>query len=132
MKYYIVDAFADSLFRGNQAGVCILDQWPDSALMQNIAAENNLAETAFAVKSGDDYDLKWFTPETEMDLCGHATLATAYILSRFVEKEAEVFRFHTLSGLLTVTKKDNLFVMDFPPECLCAQKLQRLCVSRSM
>lgn len=76
MKYYIVDAFAQNVFSGNQAGVCILDQWPPDTVMQSMAAENNLAETAFVVPNGEDYDLRWFTPTVEIDLCGHATLAS--------------------------------------------------------
>jgi PhzF family phenazine biosynthesis protein len=80
MKYFVVDAFAEELFKGNQAGVCILDKWIDDNLLQNIASENNLAETAFIVKNGQQYDLRWFTPEVEIDLCGHATLASAFIL----------------------------------------------------
>jgi len=114
MKYYIVDAFADELFKGNQAGVCVLSAWPDSGLMQNIAAENNLAETAFVIKRDDHFDLRWFTPEAEMDLCGHATLAAAFVISNFIDKNATDMRFHTKSGLLTVKKVRDLFELDFP------------------
>ena len=115
MKYFVVDAFADELFKGNPAGVCIMDQWPDDALMQNIAFENNLAETAFMVKNGSHYDLRWFTPETEMDLCGHATLASAFIITKFIDKSITEMPFITKSGILTVNKKENeLFEMDFP------------------
>jgi PhzF family phenazine biosynthesis protein len=114
MKYYIVDAFADELFKGNQAGVCILEKWIDADLMQNIAAENNLAETAFVVKSGDHYDLRWFTPEIEIDLCGHGTLASAFVVSNFVDKGAVCMDFHTKSGVLSVCRKDDLYEMDFP------------------
>ena len=114
MNYYIVDAFTDKLFKGNQAGVCLLEEWLDTELLQNIAAENNLAETAFVVKREGHYDLRWFTPESEFDLCGHATLASAFVISNFVDKNAEVIRFETKSGTLTVTKKGELFEMDFP------------------
>ena len=114
MKYFVVDTFADELFRGNPAGVCILDQWPDDALMQNIAFENNLAETAFVVKNASHYDLRWFTPETEMDLCGHATLASAFIISNFIDKGISDMSFSTKSGILVVTKKNELYEMDFP------------------
>lgn len=114
MKYYVVDAFADRVFAGNPAGVCPLEAWPDDALMQSIAAENNLAETAFFVKGADGYDLRWFTPEAEIDLCGHATLASAYVVANFVEPGADSIRFHTKSGLLGVEKKGELYEMNFP------------------
>ena len=78
MKYYVVDAFAEKVFEGNPAGVCVLDQWLPDSLMQDIASENNLAETAFTVKEADGYHLRWFTPGGEIDLCGHATLAAAH------------------------------------------------------
>ncbi|MDR1329043.1 MAG: PhzF family phenazine biosynthesis protein [Oscillospiraceae bacterium] len=113
MKYFIVDAFADELFKGNPAGVCVLDKWPDNDVLQNIAAENNLAETAFVLKRNNEYELRWFTPETEIDLCGHATLATAFILTSFFESGDKI-SFHTQSGLLTVAQRDELFEMDFP------------------
>lgn len=114
MKYYIVDAFTDTLFKGNQAGVCILDEWLNEEIMQNIAAENNLAETAFVVKRDDEYDLRWFTPEVEIDLCGHATLASAFVVSNFVDRNADIIKFNTQSGVLSVKKIENLYEMDFP------------------
>lgn len=114
MKYFVVDAFTDELFRGNPAGVCLPETWPDEAVMQSIASENNLAETAFVVRSGDHYDLRWFTPEVEVDLCGHATLATAYVLANFVDGGAQEMRFHTQSGVLTVCRRGDLYEMDFP------------------
>jgi len=114
IQYYIVDAFADRLFKGNQAGVCLLEEWIDKSTMQNIAFENNLAETAFIVKREDYYYLRWFTPEIEMDLCGHATLASAFVIANFVDKENTVIRFETASGTLKVEKIDDLYVMDFP------------------
>jgi len=114
MLYYVVDAFTDKLFRGNPAGVCLPEKWPDEALMQSIAAENNLAETAFVVRNGDHYDLRWFTPEMEIDLCGHATLATAFVLANYTGDDSRVMRFHTQSGVLTVCKKGDLYEMDFP------------------
>lgn len=77
MKQYIVDAFTDKVFGGNQAAVCVLDEWISDSLMQNIARENNFSETAFTVKEGDKYHLRWFTPAAEIDFCGHATLGTA-------------------------------------------------------
>lgn len=114
MKCYVVDAFAEHVFEGNPAGVCILEKWIPDETMQNIAAENNLSETAFAVKEGGEYRLKWFTPAAEIELCGHATLATAYVLAQFYEPDAEQFTFHTLSGKLSVLRKRNLYEMDFP------------------
>lgn len=114
IKYYVVDAFAEKLFSGNPAGVCILDSWLETSQMQNIAAENNLAETAFAVKNGDHYDLRWFTPGVEIDLCGHATLAAAFIIMKFVDEDAERLDFHTKSGILTVVKNGDLYEMNFP------------------
>lgn len=114
MQYFVVDAFTGKLFTGNPAGVCLLDGWLDSETMQSIAAENNLSETAFIVKHESHYGLRWFTPEVEVDLCGHATLASAFVIYNFVDRDADALRFETASGLLTVTKKDGLFEMDFP------------------
>lgn len=114
MKYYVVDAFAEAVFEGNQAGVCLPQNWPEEHVMQAIAAENNLAETAFAVREGTGYGLRWFTPAMEIDLCGHATLGTAFVISNFVEPGAEEMRFQTQSGLLTVRKKGELLELDFP------------------
>ena len=114
MRYFIVDAFTEELFRGNQAGVCLHDTWLDASILQNIAMENNLAETAFIVKNEEGYDLRWFSPEVEIDLCGHATLASAYVLANYVDQGCATFYFNTLSGRLTVTKKGDLYEMDFP------------------
>jgi PhzF family phenazine biosynthesis protein len=116
MKYYVVDAFTDELFKGNPAGVCILEKWLDDNLLQNIAFENNLAETAFVVKNNSQYDLRWFTPETEIDLCGHATLASAFIIINFIDKNNKFLSFNTKSGILTVNynNENELYEMDFP------------------
>ncbi len=114
MKYYIVDAFTDKPFSGNPAGVCVLDDWPGEDVMQSIAAENNLAETAFVRSTCGGFDLRWFTPEVEIDLCGHATLATAFVLSTIIDPALVTMRFSTLSGILTVDKRGELFEMDFP------------------
>ncbi len=114
MNYYIVDAFTDEVFKGNQAGVCLLEHWLDDAVMQNIAMENNLAETAFLVECENGYELRWFTPELEIDLCGHATLASAFVLMNIINREQCKIDFYTKSGKLTVVKKENLFEMDFP------------------
>ena len=114
MKQYVVDAFTDKVFAGNPAAVCVMDKWLDDRTMQNIAIENNLSETAFAVKEGSAYHLRWFTPGGEVELCGHATLATAYVITHFVEPELKTVAFDTLSDRLTVEKQDNLLRMDFP------------------
>lgn len=114
MKYFIVDAFAEQVFQGNQAGVCLVETPLDDETMQNIAAENNLAETAFLMKNGSDYDLRWFTPEVEIDLCGHATLASAYVISKFVDKDKKTVHFHTKSGILSVTEKGDYYEMTLP------------------
>ncbi len=114
MKQYIVDAFTKEVFHGNQAAVCVLDAWPDESLMMAIARENNLSETAFTVREGDGYRLRWFTPGGEIDLCGHATLATAFVLLSFYEREAERITFHTMSGDLHVGRRGECLAMDFP------------------
>ncbi|MBR4163909.1 MAG: PhzF family phenazine biosynthesis protein [Solobacterium sp.] len=114
MKQYIVDAFTDQLFKGNQAAVCVMEEWPDEELMMHITKENNFSETAFTVKQNGYYDLRWFTPGGEINLCGHATLATSYVLFRFYEQESEQIIFHTLSGNLYIGRRDDYIVMDFP------------------
>lgn len=114
MKYYIVDAFAEKVFQGNPAGVFVLEHWIEEELMQKIAFENNLAETAFAVKEGEGYHIRWFTPQNEMDLCGHATLATSFIIHRFVEPELKEILFTSQSGQLKVIIEENLLTLDFP------------------
>ena len=115
MKYFVVDAFAEHVFGGNPAGVCVLEKAMGTELMQRIAAENNLSETAFVYRHEmRKYDLKWFTPKAEIDLCGHATLGTAYVVANFVDPEVETMTFSTLSGELTVVRKGAYFEMDFP------------------
>jgi len=114
MEYYVVDVFTDELFRGNPAGVCLLGDWLPDEVLQNIAMENNLSETAFLVKRDSHYDLRWFTPETEVDLCGHATMGSAYVLFRFKEKTEDLLSFHTQSGVLTVERKGDMLLMNFP------------------
>ena len=114
IPYYHVDAFTGELFAGNPAGVCVLSTFPADGVMQKIAAENRHSETAFVVARADgDFDLRWFTPEVEDLLCGHATLASAYVLALRKEGVWPV-RFHTCSGVLTVAQKDDGFEMDFP------------------
>lgn len=114
MKQYIVDAFTDTLFQGNQAAVCVLESWIPDELMQNIAKENRFSETAFTVKEGAAYHLRWFTPGGEIDFCGHATLGTAYVLFHFYEKEAKELTFRTQVGTLTIQKDKDTYSMNFP------------------
>jgi PhzF family phenazine biosynthesis protein len=117
MKYFVVDAFTEEPFRGNPAGVCLLEKQAPDALLQNIAAENNLPETAFLLKDaggGADYRLRWFTPVKEMDLCGHATLASAFVLLNILKAVSGQVSFATQSGKLIVTRNDGLLTMDFP------------------
>lgn len=111
---YQVDAFTDRIFSGNPAAVCLLAGWLDDALMQAIAAENALSETAFMVREGDGYGLRWFTPQIEVDLCGHATLAAAHVLFEHFGLRADSVRFHSRSGELIVRRRGDLLVMDFP------------------
>lgn len=115
LPMYQVDAFTDSLFGGNPAAVCPLDAWLPDTVMQAIAAENNLAETAFFVPQGGDYALRWFTPTVEVDLCGHATLASGHVVFSFLEPKRDSVSFHTAkAGTLTVSRRDDRLVMDFP------------------
>ena len=114
MRQYVVDAFADRVFEGNPAAVCVMEKWLDEGLMMSITRENNLSETAFAVPEGDGWRLRWFTPSGEIDLCGHATLAAAYVITEFVSPGLETVAFDTLSGRLTVRKQGDLLEMDFP------------------
>lgn len=114
MKQYIVDAFTDKNFSGNPAGVCILEKWLSDDLMKNIAMENNLSETAFAVKNGSNYHLRWFTPAGEIDFCGHATLAAAYVIKRFYDIKINIILFNTMSGKFSVKVNNDVYEMDFP------------------
>lgn len=111
---YQVDAFTRKVFAGNPAAVCPLSEWLPDDVMQNIAAENNLAETAFFVRKEDHYELRWFTPVVEMPLCGHATLASAFVIFNCLNSKEDVLKFQTKSGLLKVERQDNLLVLDFP------------------
>ena len=114
MKQYIVDAFTDRPFTGNPAAVCVMESWPSGNAMMKLAMENNLSETAFIVKEEGGYRLRWFTPGTEVELCGHATLASAFVILNHYEKGSGTVRFNTLSGVLTVRKNGGLYEMDFP------------------
>lgn len=111
---YQVDAFTSHLFGGNPAAVCILDSWLDAKVMQDIAAENNLSETAFIVQSNAGYDLRWFTPTIEVDLCGHATLAAGYVVLHLLGLNIDSVSFETVSGTLTVQRDGEWLSMDFP------------------
>ncbi|MDR1732888.1 MAG: PhzF family phenazine biosynthesis protein [Synergistaceae bacterium] len=127
MRYYAVDAFTEELFKGNPAGVCVPEEPLAEELMQKIAAENNLSETAFVVRNGSRYDLRWFTPLKEIELCGHATLATTCVLSTFYDRTAENFEFSTLSGILKVQRRGDLYEMDFP-----VRPVSKISVSEAM
>ena len=113
---YQVDAFASQVFAGNPAAVCPLDAWLPDEVMQAIAQENNLAETAFLVQRGEgaEYDLRWFTTVNEVDLCGHATLASAYVVANHLVRGATEMCFHSRSGLLTVSREGELYTLGFP------------------
>ena len=114
MRQYIVDAFTDRIFRGNPAAICVMDSFPDDRLMQDIATENNLSETAFAIKSEKCYRLRWFTPKGEIDFCGHATLGAAFVLFSFYEQNSKKIVFETANGNLPIKRSDKLIEMDFP------------------
>ena len=115
MPIYQVDAFSSAVFSGNPAAVCMLDGWIDDRHLQSIAMENNLSETAFLVQNQNDFELRWFTPTTEVELCGHATLASAFVLFVCLKWNEDAIRFQTRkSGRLMVTRKDDILEMDFP------------------
>ena len=114
MKQYIVDAFTDKPFSGNPAAICVMDDWPSEDFMMKLAMENNLSETAFIVKELQGYHLRWFTPGGEIGLCGHATLASTFVILNYYEPKSDVARFYTMSGVLTVERKGILYEMDFP------------------
>jgi PhzF family phenazine biosynthesis protein len=114
IPFFEVVAFTDRLFAGNPAGVCLLEEWPPDAQMQAIAAENNLAETAFLIDRGEHFDLRWMTPTVEVELCGHATLAAAHVIFRHLGFAQSAVRFQAQSGLLTVERAGERLVLDFP------------------
>ncbi|NDV19309.1 PhzF family phenazine biosynthesis isomerase [Pseudodesulfovibrio sp. JC047] len=114
LDLYHVDAFADTIFSGNPAAVIPLPEWLPDELMQNIARENNLSETAFFVRNGAYFDLRWFTTEGEVDLCGHATMASAHVLYEHLEYTDSVVIFETQSGRLLVERENTFYSMDFP------------------
>jgi predicted PhzF superfamily epimerase YddE/YHI9 len=114
LPYYEVSAFTADPFGGNPAGVCPLKAWLSDATMQNIAAQNNLSETAFFVPRGDDYELRWFAPKVEIDLCGHATLASAFVLFSELRFGRDAVHFHSRSGKLSVSRREGILTLDFP------------------
>lgn len=114
MKQYIVDAFTDKPFHGNPAAVCVVESYPDEKLMMDIAMENNLSETAFIAKESDGYHLRWFTPTTEVGLCGHATLASGFVMLKLLEPSLDSIEFITKSGKVAVSRKGGLLELSFP------------------
>ena len=122
IKIYQIDAFADKIFSGNPAAVCPLNEWLPDELLQNIAMENNLAETAFYVNEKEGLRIRWFTPTIEVDLCGHATLATAFVLFYHENYSGEKIVFNSRSGPLTVTKSYEILTLNFPVDTLVEVK----------
>ena len=120
MTIYQVDAFNNELFKGNPAAVCPLTEWISEDLMQSIAEENNLSETVFFVKNEDSFDIRWFTPSCEIDLCGHATLAAAHIIFTELNFDKDIIEFNSKSGKLTVKKNDDWYSLNFPSEEISA------------
>ena len=116
ISLFQIDAFASKLFEGNPAAVCPLDGWLSDEIMQSIAEENNLSETAFFVPKGDGFHIRWFTPTSEVDLCGHATLASAYVLFNLLGYKKDRIEFDSRSGMLAVTKDNEWLIMDFPAQ----------------
>jgi PhzF family phenazine biosynthesis protein len=117
LKIYQIDAFTDAIFGGNPAAVCPLERWLPDDVLQKIAMENNLAETAYYVKRENDYEIRWFTPAVEVDLCGHATLATAYVLYNYEQHDSGEIIFHSSrSGKLTVNKQGEMLTLNFPTD----------------
>lgn len=116
LTLYQIDAFANKIFEGNPAAICPLDEWISDELMQSIAAENNLSETAYFVRNNNGYHIRWFTPVHEVDLCGHATLASAYVIFNILGYNENQITFESKSGLLIVNRNNDLFEMDFPSQ----------------
>lgn len=116
LPIYQIDAFTTKLFGGNPAAVCPLESWLEDEVLQNIAAENNLSETAFVVPEGDDFSIRWFTPRMEVDLCGHATLASAHVIFNILGHKADQLVFNSKSGPLKVSSEQDLITLDFPED----------------
>jgi PhzF family phenazine biosynthesis protein len=121
LSLYQIDAFTSKPFEGNPAAVCPLDEWLPDKLMQSIAQENNLSETAFFIPAGNGFHIRWFTPTSEVDLCGHATLASGYVLFNILGYKNDKVEFNSRSGILTVTKYNEWLVLNFPaqPPVIC-------------
>ncbi|MFB9271620.1 MULTISPECIES: PhzF family phenazine biosynthesis protein [Flavobacteriaceae] len=118
MKIYQVDAFTNETFKGNPAAVCPLEEWISDDLMQHIAEENNVSETVFFVNKNTQFELRWFTPTCEVDLCGHATLAAAHIIFTELNYKESVLEFSSKSGVLTVEKNEDWYTLNFPSEAI--------------
>lgn len=116
LTLYQIDAFANKPFEGNPAAICPLDEWLSDEIMQSIATENNLSETAYFVKNNNGYHIRWFTPAHEVNLCGHATLASAYVIFNILESKEQEITFESKSGLLTVKRNNAWLQMDFPSQ----------------
>jgi len=117
LQIFQIDAFTNKVFHGNPAAICILDEWLDEEIMQKIGAENNLAETAFVVNKDNNFEIRWFTPSVEVDLCGHATLAAAYVLYNYYNYPTRKIIFNSIkSGLLSVEKEKDSYTLDFPAD----------------
>lgn len=114
LKLYQIDAFTDTVFHGNPAAVCPLEKWLDDSLLLSIAQENNLSETAFFVEEKNEFHIRWFTPTTEVNLCGHATLATAHVIFNILNYKNEKIEFNSKSGILGVGKNQEWLILDFP------------------
>lgn len=128
IKFFQIDAFTQSAFNGNPAAVCPLDAWLDDDTLQKIAEENNLSETAFFVKENDGFSLRWFTPAVEVELCGHATLAAAWVIFNKLNYSQSSIKFYTLSGELIVSKAENDYLcMDFP-----AKQLEKIAINHQL
>src|SRR5580700_7099461 len=131
-RIYQVDAFCKDLFSGNPAAVCPLEYWLEDQTMKNIAAENNLAETTFYVKEKDGFRIRWFTPEMEVDLCGHATLAAAHVLFSHEGFSDNTISFASCSGELKVSKKGDQLTLDFPADHIKQVEVPLICCNGSL
>jgi PhzF family phenazine biosynthesis protein len=130
LQLYQVDAFASTVFEGNPAAICLLEKWLPTSTMQQIAMENNLAETAFVVAENNQFHIRWFTPNTEVDLCGHATLAAAFVLFEIIGYTGQMIPFFSLrSGLLAVSKNEKLLTLNFPTDTLEIIEINALLLS---
>ena len=116
LPLFQIDAFSSKPFQGNPAAICPLKKWLPDEVMQSIAEENNLSETAFFVPTMQGFHIRWFTPVAEVNLCGHATLAAAYVLFNFLEYKEQTIQFDSRSGVLEVSKSDDLLIMNFPAQ----------------